>query len=218
LKNGVRFQDQVIARQPVEERQQPPEEIRLDGLTAVIAEAQVDGFLAPDPAQNVVDSFRGRWPITGRARQIGLLRVNHGGVDALHLLVQDFGEVHQQRTPVAIMAIQEGVGKVRSACWVRGGKKDQVSGAAFTRARMAALMCPGSSGQVATTRAKSASRSIAPDFAAPGGRGSRKLLTGLSLTSGGSNPVGVTGTSRTPPHHPVNLASLAGFLAPPPNQ
>ena len=101
------FEEQVIAFQGVEEGQKVAEEALLDGLTAVVAEAQMDAFFSSAAAEDAVNAGGRDWPVLRRAGQVGFIDLKHGSFDCGHLLPEDIGQGQHELFQIAVMRVKQ---------------------------------------------------------------------------------------------------------------
>ena len=102
---------EMIDVQLVEERHQVFPIPFLDRLPAVVAEAEVQCFLALDAAQREVERLVRPLGILGVAGQVGLVHLDHRRVDRLNLFAQHLGERHRQRANVSVLPVDQCAGQ-----------------------------------------------------------------------------------------------------------
>ncbi len=83
----------------------------LDGLAAVIAEAEVHGALDGHGIEHAVDGLGGQIGVLGVAGDIGLVDLHAGAGQFAHLLGEDIGQHEGEPLEIAVMFIEQRAGE-----------------------------------------------------------------------------------------------------------
>jgi hypothetical protein len=105
------LQHEVVGMQRVQKADQRGPFAFLDGLAAVVAEAEVDGFAAFDGIEHAIDARSGDGRIGGIAGDVGFIDLHAVALQFSGLSGQGIGDGHVQRGEVVVMRIQQRAGE-----------------------------------------------------------------------------------------------------------
>ena len=107
------FEDEVVGVERVEEIDELLPVALLDGLAAVVAEAEVDGAFGAlvDGVEDEVHRGGGERGVGGIAGDVGFVDLKAGGREAGHLRGEDFAKSHGEFVEVAVVVIEERAGE-----------------------------------------------------------------------------------------------------------
>jgi hypothetical protein len=88
------FEHEMIDFEAIQESEQAMPITALNGLSTIIAETKVNGFLATRRFQHMIDRFMRPGGVFEMARDVRFVHLNHRGIDGFDLPSQYFREIH----------------------------------------------------------------------------------------------------------------------------
>ena len=104
------FQHQVVGAQGIEEVEQGLPGTALDGLAAVVAEAEVDGLLHLHLIEDAVDGQGSEGTVGRVAGNVGLVHLHAGAVEVGDLRGHGIRDGEGERLQVLVVIVQQGAG------------------------------------------------------------------------------------------------------------